>query len=128
MTLPENPDAATYAAGYGGEVTYLNKKILEIVREIIAVSAIPPVIIIQSDHGDFNTSASDRMKILNAYYLPGIDKSKFYPSISPVNSFRLVFNQYFKGNYALLPDKSFFSSYEEPLKFTDVPNPCANDN
>jgi len=126
VTLPENADLETYIAGYRGEVLYLNKRILEIVREIIAVSATPPVIILQGDHGDDKSESGNRMKIFNAYYLPGVDKSKFYPTISPVNSFRLVFNEYFGGNYDLLPDKSYYSILQKPLDFTEIPNPCAN--
>lgn len=124
VTLAEDADLETYIAGYRGEVIYLNKKILEIVHEIIVVSATPPVIIIQGDHGDDKSEAGNRMKILNAYYLPGIDKSKLYPIISPVNSFRLVFNEYFGGNYDLLPDKSFYSLQANPLDYTEIPNPC----
>jgi hypothetical protein len=97
-----------------------------VVREIIAISASPPVIIIQADHGYDNASSSDRMKILNAYYHPGIDQSLLYPSLSPVNTFRLVFNEYFNGNYPLLPDKSFFSPYQDSLEFTEIPNSCGH--
>lgn len=33
-----------------------------------------------------------------------VDKSILYPSITPVNSFRLIFNLYFNTQYELLPD------------------------
>lgn len=125
-SLPEDASLETYAAGYRGEVIYLNQRVLEIVREIIAVSATPPVIIIQGDHGDDKSESANRMKILNAYFLPGMDKNKLYPTITPVNSFRLVFNEYFGANYALLPDKSFYSILQEPLNFTEIPNFCVN--
>jgi hypothetical protein len=39
--------------------------------------------------------------------LPNADKDIFYPSITPVNSFRVIFNHYFNLNYELLPDKSY---------------------
>jgi hypothetical protein len=126
VILAENADLDTYIAAYRGEVLYLNKRVLEVVREIISTSTTPPVIIIQGDHGDDKATANDRMKILNAYYLPGVDRSKLYPTISPVNSFRLVFNEIFGGNYALLPDKSYFSTLQEPLDYTEIPNPCVN--
>jgi hypothetical protein len=122
----DNADPESFITGYRGEVLYLNKRILEIVRKIIAVSATPPVIIIQGDHGDDRAGGEDRMKILNAYYLPGVDKSNFYSTISPVNSFRLVFNEFFEGNYDLLPDKSYFSSYQDPFNYQEIPNLCAN--
>jgi hypothetical protein len=47
------------------------------------------------------------MGILNAYYLPNFDKKLLYPSITPVNSFRLVFNSYFDGTFELLPDENY---------------------
>ena len=69
------------------------------------------------------TEAEWRQKygILNAYYLPNVDKAILYPSITPVNAFRLVFNLYFGTDFELLPDNSYFS-YEEhsPYEFFDV--------
>ncbi len=44
-----NPE--DFATGYTNEVTYLNKRFLEIVNQLISESATPPVIIIQGDHG-----------------------------------------------------------------------------
>ena len=35
--------------------------------------------------------------------------AKLYPAISPVNSFRLIFNEYFGANYPLLPDQTYIS-------------------
>ena len=48
------------------------------------------------------------MKILNAYFLPGNGKQLLYESITPVNSFRIVFNHYFDADYELLEDKSYY--------------------
>ena len=49
-----------------------------------------------------------RFNILNAYYLPDIDIGILYPHITPVNSFRVVFNQYFGTDFELLKDKNYF--------------------
>jgi hypothetical protein len=68
------------------------------------------VIIIQGDHA--LAGAKDRFGILNAYYLPGINKDILYPTISPVNSFRIVFNQYFGAKLPLLPDRSYLFQEE----------------
>ena len=62
----------------------------------------------------------ESMTILNAYYLPNFDKNVLYPSITPVNSFRLVFNFYFNTDFKLLPDKSFATCSGHPYKFFDV--------
>jgi len=43
-----------------------------------------------------------------------------YPSITPVNTFRLIFNAYFGTDLKLLPDISYFSNWDNPYGFTDV--------
>ena len=49
-----------------------------------------------------------RSAILTAAYLPGGSQdSRLYPSISPVNTFRVVFNRYFGARYPLLPDRPY---------------------
>ncbi len=111
------------------QLIYVNKKLISSIDEILSTSEKPPIIIIQGDHGTglstfFNSCPDDRgflglteaqmverMKILNAYYLPGADYGELYPSISPVNTFRLVSNIYFNDNYTLLQDKSYFSCW-----------------
>ena len=62
----------------------------------------------------------ERMMILNAYHLPAVDYNLLYPSISPVNTFRLIFNQYFESEYELLDDVAYYSSRKEPFDFTNV--------
>lgn len=124
--------------GYPDEVTYLNKRILEIVRELIAKSPTPPIIVIQGDHG---WDPRYRLQILNAYYLPetsdGIAPSAtIYPTITPVNTFRLIFDHYFGGSFGLLPDHSYFSVggdfpaagiEAQPYQLTPVSPSCVGD-
>jgi hypothetical protein len=63
------------------------------------------------------------MRIFNAYYLPEGGQDLLYESITPVNSFRLIFNHYFDANFGLLNDYSYFSNYfKQPYKFIDVTN------
>ena len=69
-----------------------------ILRGILDELDYPPVIIIQGDHGAAITSDRGRMSILNAYYLPEDWHRALYPTITPVNSFRVVFNAFFGGN------------------------------
>jgi hypothetical protein len=63
------------------------------------------------------------MNILNAYLFPDA-KPDFYPSITPVNNFRLVFDQYFNGSLPLLPDKSFYVDINRPYVFEEMQNRC----
>lgn len=100
-------------SAYIDQLVYINKQTTAIIDAILEKSDEPPVIILQADHGpQFNhQEPKARIPILNAYYLPGEGKKNLYPSISPVNSFRLVFDTYLGTNFGLLEDQSWFSIY-----------------
>ncbi len=111
---------------YVAQVKFVSKKAIEVVDSILTNSSTPPIIILQSDHGirsDIHkhpgNSTDDDYKqafaILNAYYLPGSDYSMLYESITPVNTFRMVFNRYFGTNYELLEDQSYVAG--KPVQF-----------
>jgi len=106
----------------GNELLFLNKRTLEVVRAVIAKSKNPPIIIIQGDHG---LDTEIRMANLIAYYFPNGGARVLYPTITPVNTFRLVFNTYFGQSLPLLPDVSYYSPYDAMYKFTKVQYPCA---
>ncbi len=108
FTLNDDRDVVTmqdYIAGYRDQVAYLNQRMLAIVNELIENSTQPPVIIIQGDHGVSRLSEW-KNTILNAYYLPGIDTTGLYPTISPVNTFRVIFDGYWGWQLPLLADQS----------------------
>jgi hypothetical protein len=118
-----------YIAGYRRQIQYINTLVLETVDAILAQSNTPPIIIIQGDHGPGaylhwgsleKTIPAERFGILNAYYFPDGDYSLLYPSISPVNSFRVLFNQFLGADYALLPDRHYYSSWSFPFDFVEV--------
>jgi hypothetical protein len=112
--------------GYRDQVAYVNQRMIPLLQAIIANSATPPIIILQGDHGPDSFSPSDRMAILNAYYLPDGGEQLLYEKISPVNSFRIVFNTYFGGNYGLLEDISRYTLSREPYQFEVIPNEDEN--
>jgi hypothetical protein len=123
---------ATYeqtANAYLDQVTFISNEILKVVDALLEDSKNPPVIIIQGDHGpsaDLTNNAAERMPILNAYYLPGIDMDTvLYPTISPVNSFRVVLNTYFDQDLPILEDRSYYAPEEGRTDFELVPNSCA---
>jgi hypothetical protein len=89
---------------------------------MIASSPTPPVIILQGDHGSIGSKPNTRTTIFNAYYLPGGSAQALHDDISPVNTFRVVFNTLFGGNYSLLDDVSYYSVYSTPFEFTVIPN------
>ena len=88
---------------------------------------------LQSDHGwptigGAHPSASDLKSVfrnLNAYYLPGEGGEPLYESITPVNTFRIIFNSYFNTDYDLLENKMYWinpagTSDDAPEYFIDV--------
>jgi hypothetical protein len=106
----ESQDTEAYIRGYRDQVEYLNSRVGPLVKKMIAQSKTPPIIIIQGDHGSLArvSSPNARMTILNAYYLPAGGEQRLYESISPVNSFRVIFDHYFGGKLDLLKDVSYF--------------------
>ncbi len=81
------------------QLVYLNGRLIEIIDAILAASPHPPIIIVQGDHGTASTASDDevgplpreRLAILNAYLVPDQVRTRLYPDITPVNSFRLIF-------------------------------------
>ena len=119
----EKYPAGKFAEGYTAQVTFANREITRIVREIIASSDTPPVIILQGDHGPWLQPKERHMTILNAYYLPG-HEGLIAPDMSPVNTFRLVFDLYLGGDFGLLQNISYYSPVPKQYDFSVVPNNC----
>jgi hypothetical protein len=111
---------------YTDQIVFINQQILDVVDAILSESKTPPVIIVQGDHGpppDLTNSPEIKMPILNAYYLPGSDQERvLYPSITPVNTFRVVLDGYFGMDLPLLEDRSYFAPNSDHTKLELVPN------
>lgn len=112
--------------GYLGQLTFLNKKIEEMIEQILPKSPPFPIIILQSDHGPksdiipFEIFVRERFKNFTAYYLPEKGGELLYDTISPVNAFRFIFSHYFNEKYDLLQDQSFYSKYTNLYSFKKV--------
>ncbi len=115
-------DVGAEEVGYPEEIRYLNRWFLEFAQKLIAQSKTPPVIIVQGDHG---WRKGERTAIFSAYHLP-VNADGLYNSITPVNSFRVMFNQVFGGNYPLLEDRSYGSPEDKQLMLQPVPASCPN--
>jgi hypothetical protein len=118
-----------YIDGYGKQVHCVNRLIIDAVSQILKTSKTPPIIVIQGDHGpglylDWesfeNSNVCERFGILNAYYFPDQNYDELYPSVSPVNSFRVILNQYFDANYSLLSDHHYYSTWNQPVQFIEA--------
>jgi hypothetical protein len=92
---------------YLGQYIFISTQIEKVTDALLKKSEISPIIILQSDHGarvPLPVGAYEYQKILNAMYLPGMDYDILSDNISPVNTFRLIFNHYFSADYPLLED------------------------
>jgi hypothetical protein len=115
---------------YLEQLRYINREVEALVESLLA-GPDDPVIVIQSDEGPFEgpagwRRASDRLlrrkfSILSAYFLPGEGEPDPHPSITPVNTFRLVFDRYFGADLPLLPDRSYvYADLRHLYQFVDV--------
>jgi len=125
-----------YKKGYVEQLKFVNHRLRETLSSILANSKTPPIIIIQADHGsglmtDFtslsNTCIKERFSPFSAFYLPGFSDRSLLSDISAVNTFRIVFNEYFDAGLSILDNKQYFyrdqfSSFE----FVDVTDKVDN--
>ncbi len=114
-----------YIDGYRSQVQFIGARISSVIDRILETSASPPIIVLQGDHGPAvgpwiwdrrHASVRERFGILNALYLPQGDADAVYDTMSPVNTFRLIFNSYFGTHYDLLDDRSYYVLTGRPYK------------
>jgi hypothetical protein len=115
----------TESRNYTEQLEYTNARILEVLDQLLDVPpGEEPVILLQADEGpypvvferdqaafDWREATTEQLRqkfaVLNAFHLPGADAGELHPSISLVNTFRVVFNAYFGTDLELLPDRSY---------------------
>lgn len=129
MKLQE--DAWRLREPYVEQLQYTNTLLRKMIDDILARSKVPPVIILQGDHGTARSmfeggtkgespKPAERMAILNAYLVPEAMRGKLYPGITPVNTFRLLLATQFGDDLPPLPDRSYFAYYGNPYALRDV--------
>jgi hypothetical protein len=110
--------------GYLNQVKFANQKLKQIITTIIDESSNPPIIIIQGDHGlkseiknwnnPTNEELHNRLSIFNAYHIPTTNELP-YKNITPVNSFRIIFNELFDEQLEILPNINYWLYDEAPI-------------
>ena len=123
-----NGTISEYRKGYIAQLSYVNKRLMELIDQMMTKDTDESIIIIQADHGpgsllDFNSSENtcfkERFSILNALYLP--HHNEYIEQFSsPVNTFRYIFNTYFNTSLPILEDKAYFSTELKPYQFIDI--------
>lgn len=127
----------TGVENYLNQMQCANKETEATIDKILANSKTKPIIVVQADEGPLpsqhpislnlvwgqasDASIREKFPIFNAYLFPDKQYNVLYRSITPVNSFRVIFNKFFGANLPLLPDKNFiFQDANNLYKFTDV--------
>jgi len=120
---------------YIEQLRFINVKTLIAVTEIIKNDKHDKIIIIQGDHGtrtlpetgklDINQEwVDEEYSILNAIYISKDNESKRFIynnwNYSSVNTFRLIFNEYFQSEFPLLKDNMYHAELKEPYVFKKI--------
>ena len=141
MTTAEERGSVPAADLYMNQLRWTNERILDLVDRALDVPAAEePVIILQADEGPYPQRFYRRPEgfdwledatpeeilqkygILNAMHLPGIDPEAagVHDRMSPVNTFRIVFNEYFGADLPPLPDRVYLTpNYARMYDFTE---------
>ena len=125
---------------FADQLAYTNRRIREIVEGLLAVPEPErPIVILQADEGpempqytststttwDWNKATTEELEvkfgILNAWYVPGDRAVGLYDGQTSVNTFPLLFRDYFGLEYDLQPDSVFASrKYHLPYDQTEI--------
>jgi hypothetical protein len=106
-----------YREQYIGQVQFVNHQLQKTIDDILAQSDVPPIIILQADHGSGlltdltsaeNTCFRERFSPFAAYSLPDVKRDAIPPDISTINLFRIILNEYFYAQLPLLENKQYF--------------------
>jgi len=121
-------------AAYVGQLQCLNGLVLATVTRLIRDSDVPPVILLQGDHGspieytrvDSTLSgvtpraAWERFGAFGAYYLPGEGAAAMGDSVTVVNVLGNVLRGYFDADLPPEPDERYLSIETAPFDFLHV--------
>ena len=115
------------------QLIFVNNVILETVDTILQRSDQTPIIVIQSDHGPSSVMMSsqtidsnprtvwddpsdtelifEHSPILSTILLPEHCRDSLYPTLSPVNTFRLIFDACFGTSLGLVDDTTYWGGW-----------------
>jgi hypothetical protein len=115
-----------YKEGYCAKVGWVTPRLLEMVD---GISAREPdaVILIHGDHGpgsellwEEGANYSERMGVLLALRAPEAATSRLYDGMTLINVFPAIFGGVFGVEVPRQPDRVFWSTWSNPMGFSDV--------
>jgi hypothetical protein len=119
---------------YLAQVECINRMLLQTVGEILRTSEVPPIIILQGDHGTKflgatgyaraelvpPAAARERVGAFGAYYLPGGGAAAFGDTVTVVNVLGNVLRHYFGAQLPRAGDEQYISPAQFPYHFLRV--------
>jgi hypothetical protein len=119
---------------YVGQIECLDHLVLDLVTGLLRESDVPPVILLQGDHGTSDlafdsaataedipvTSAYERLGAFGAYYLPAGGAAEFGDSVTIVNVLGGVLRYYVGADLPREPEDMYLSAYPTPYAFKRV--------
>jgi len=125
------PTPTTPRQGYGQQVQCIDRLVLGLVTRLIAHASVPPIILLQGDHGTgflgfaeepsagavSPAQARERFAAFGAYYLPAGGEAALGTEVTLVNLLPKVFNYYFDAGLPMERDHLYMSVERAPLDF-----------
>ncbi|MGH7525989.1 MAG: hypothetical protein ACREMX_04730 [Gemmatimonadales bacterium] len=119
---------------YVAQVECLNGMLLRLVTTLLRESAVPPIILLQGDHGTKRlkfsyyptadsipaAAARERLGAFGAYYLPSHGAEAFGDTVTVVNVLGNVLRYYFNADLPREPDDRYLSLGRSPYAFHKV--------
>ena len=119
---------------YTGQLQCLNRLLLQTVTTILQRSSVPPVILLQGDHGTnlrrysdapsaeavTPAQASERLGAFGAYHVPGGGGSLFADTVTVVNVLQKVLSYYTGAELQPSADNLYVSLERSPYDFVPV--------
>lgn len=122
-------DPYAYRVGYSEQLTYLNTRILGLVRAMMNRSGPKPIVILQGDHGSkhhLNQNSLEKTDVQEAFAnllaVAGPDEvlKHIDDEMSPVNLFRVITAALEGREPERLPNRSWYAPFGEPYNLTEV--------
>jgi len=121
---PEN--RREYWRGYLEKLQFTNREVLRYVTQVINERPDPKIIVIHGDHGgglyfDHEDASATCLRerfspLLAVYSSDGRLQEAVPKDLNLVNLYRIIFNEYFGTDIAMLPGRSFFASWKYPMR------------
>jgi len=132
-TRDDGRDSARVSEAYIEQIQCLNQKLETLIAAWQANGRVPPVILLQADHGHGRAGRhlpdleevsaaqiADRTSVFAAYCIPGADPRALPDTVTPVNTMRFTLRTVFSADLPPLEDRTYWSPYDVPHRLSQV--------